>query len=299
MSSRRFLQLAAIITAIILAIEWRMHALSLKNFWTVLLSIILFAFTIVRYIWVGEDIMQTVREEAQAAGISTAHMWARKVKQAIIYFIIPAALITALLVTVMLLVVHNRNAHQFARPDQLIPTSGKLELCSDYAGLCFTRPANWTRSTILHAGLAKQNDIEINPPSGSILRLEAIGSDTSNKCPYEYSCTVDTVNVTRFRDNIAMVAGIFASQPSDTNTITGFRPFIQLLSDQDVTRAGLNVGKSSTFTSFNYGVALGHGSKVLLQISPGKGFDEAAARQWLNGSEAATAEQILASVRAL
>jgi hypothetical protein len=76
-----------------------------------------------------------------------------------------------LVISGFVLVVTFLSKKQFAEPDKKL-SNGSTELCSDYANLCFTRPANWTRSSILHAGLAKQNDIEINPPTGTILRFD-------------------------------------------------------------------------------------------------------------------------------
>lgn len=189
---------------------------------------------------------------------------------------------------------------QFAKADFLLP-DGSLKFCSEYAQLCFTRPADWTRSAILHAGSSQENNIEINPPTGTILRFEAIGTDTATDCSPGYSCTINVRDITSLDGTVSVVAGTITSQPTDTQNkaITRYDPFVQLISDANITTLGLAAGQSTPFETFNTGVSWGTGSAVLFSVSPSKMFSPAPAENWLAGSEARTARTILSSVRPL
>lgn len=184
---------------------------------------------------------------------------------------------------------------EFARPDRTL-ANGQIELCSDSAHLCFTRPSDWTRSSILHAGTARQNDIEINPPTGTILRFEAMGKDTDEVCPATAKCTISVNDISHMIDGRAVVSGILESNFADPSDVPDFTPFVQLLDSSDLRSYGLQSGKSTAYTDFNPGVSFDGGLKVMLQISPGKEFNLDSARQWLTSREAATAKQILSSV---
>jgi hypothetical protein len=189
---------------------------------------------------------------------------------------------------------HDSNT-QFAEPDKKL-ANGSVELCSDYAKLCFIRPGDWTRSSILHAGLAKQNDIEINPPTGTILRFEAISDDTNTVCPTGGKCTINTFNTTVLENGLNIVSGVFDENSSNPNAISIYIPFVQLVNSRYVRSFDLKTGKSTSYTSFTPGVSFGNAPKVMLQISPGKGFDAKQAQQWLTSNEGVTAKQILSSV---
>ena len=207
-------------------------------------------------------------------------------------------LVLILVITALVFILTHHSKKQFAEPDKRL-TNGSIELCSNYAKLCFARPTNWTRSSVLHAGVAKQNNIEINPPTGTILRFEAISDDTYTICLAGDACDINTVSITALGNGLNVILGVFNTSSSDSNAIAGHTPFIQLVSAQDLRSLDLHTGKSTPYTNFNPGVSFGNASKIMLQVSPGKGFDTEKAQQWLVSGEAATAKQILSSVRSL
>jgi hypothetical protein len=98
---------------------------------------------------------------------------------------------------------------------------------------------------------------------------------------------------------LSIVSGVFDTSPSYINAISIHTPFVQLINSQDAQSYGLRIGKTTSYTDFNPGISFGTGSKVMLQVSPGKGFDNGKSLQWLASSEANTAKQILASVHSL
>jgi hypothetical protein len=72
---------------------------------------------------------------------------------------------------------------------------------------------------------------------------------------------------------------------------------MQLMSSPDVRKYGLQVGKNTPYTNFNAGISFKDAPKVLLQVSPGKGFDTTKAQQWLSSSEGNAVSQVFASAR--
>ncbi len=215
-------------------------------------------------------------------------------KQHLLIFVGTLAII--LVVAAVILIFKGPSTKQFAEPDKKL-ASGSVQLCSDYANLCFTRPADWTRSSILHAGLAKNNDLEINPPTGTILRFEAISRDTAEICPTGDRCDIDIVNLTPIKDGINIVSGVFDAVPTDSNTISGHTPFVQLMSAQDIHSYGLRKGRTTYYTTFNPGISFDDAPKVMMQVSPGKEFDAEKALRWLSSNEGTVSKQVLASVQ--
>lgn len=190
--------------------------------------------------------------------------------------------------------------NELALADKAV-AQNQVELCSPYAGLCFTRPANWTRSKILHVKGSADTTVEINPPTGTILQFAKRGKDTDTACDKTLyaSCTIMTHHVERLTNGLSVVAGMLANNPSTScveNCTPKFTPFVQLMTTYDVTAKGLQKN-APTYDSFNPGIGFRDNQKVYVQITPGKSFSLADSREWLDGSEAKTAAEILASTR--
>jgi len=194
--------------------------------------------------------------------------------------------------------------NELALADKAV-AQNQVELCSPYAGLCFTRPANWTRSKVLHVKGSASTTVEINPPTGTILQFAKRGKDTDTTCDKTLyaNCTIMTHHVQRLSNGLSVVIGMLANNPPTScveNCAPKFIPFAQLMTTQDVTAKGL-LKSLPTYDSFNPGVGFRDNQpgnqKVYVQITPGKSFSLADAREWLDGSEAKAAAEILASTR--
>jgi hypothetical protein len=195
---------------------------------------------------------------------------------------------------------HKTAGNELALADKAVARN-QVELCSPYAGLCFTRPANWTRSKILHVKGSAGTTIEINPPTGTILQFAKRGKYTDTTCDKTLyaSCTIMTHRVERLSNGLSVATGMLANNPPTNcveNCTPKFTPFVQLMTTYDVTAKGL-LKSLPSYDSFNPGVGFRDNQKVYAQITPGKSFSLADSREWLDGSEAKTAAEILASTR--
>lgn len=181
-------------------------------------------------------------------------------------------------------------------------SQSQVELCSPYANICFTRPSNWQRSSILHVVGTKQNTIEINPPTGTLLELAQSGNNTSTSCDKAVykDCLIKTSKITSLQNHLKIVTGMLIDSPdancSNECPAPQYTPFVILVSEDDFSKYKL--GKdTATFDVFNPTARVSHGQAVYLQVTPGKLFNIEEANRWQNSSEAHTAQQIFGSIR--
>lgn len=188
----------------------------------------------------------------------------------------------------------------FASPDKTVSDS-TVQLCSPYANLCFTRPTNWARSSILHVNGTAKDTIEINPPTGTLLEFAKTSDNTATNCDktsYK-DCIIKVARATSLKNNLHLVTGMLIDSP-DANcsyqcTVPKYTPFVILVSSDDFQKYKL-AADTSTFDSFNPRVLVTRGRSIFLEVTPGKEFSVDAAMQWQNGPEAKAAEHTLASV---
>jgi len=220
----------------------------------------------------------------------------------LIYGPVAAAIVIGVIVSVAVFrAINDKPNHMLALPDRSV-SHDEVELCSPYANLCFTRPADWTKSKTLHVNGSADTTIEINPPTGTILELAKSSKDTNTKCDkaaYK-ECLIKISKIDTLQDELSVVTGMLIASP-DANCRENcpspkYTPFVQLMSQRDLQKYGLK-SDTASFEEFNPAVRVKSGQSTYLRVTPGKEFDVDSAQQWLGSSEAQTAQQIFSSVK--
>ncbi len=216
-------------------------------------------------------------------------------------FTIVGILVIIILVAVVSVIIRKNTGPAFVLPDKTVSQS-EVELCSPYANICFTRPTNWTRSSILHVDGSKQNTVEINPPTGTILEFAKSSNDTATNCDKRVykECIIKTSKVISLQNNLKVVTGMLIDSPdancTDQCSAPKYTPFAALVSDDDFNKYKLG-NDTSTFNIFNPIALFKNGRGVYFLVTPGKAFNVDEASRWQNSPEANTAQQILKSAR--
>jgi len=182
-------------------------------------------------------------------------------------------------------------------------SNGNTKLCSDEATLCFEYPSTWQRSKILHGsdfyGEKAFGGVEINPPTGAGLFFVKNDENTSTECRTGDECSITVKNLQQQENGNYILQATFNIK-SQTNpeayVADRNQAFFFFFFPTDVISYGLASGQTTQVKVFNPGVSFNKLLKVTFLVSPGKGFDQAAADNWLNSAEANAATAVLVSV---